>query len=168
MTAFYNHFPPAGLKGRPPFELVNQLGYLLVFVGSSWINHVPQLPWVTFAFGALFAMHSHLFGEIMDVAPDIAAGRRTTATVIGIRRSKFLLAGFLSVEAALVFWFFKNVFIGTGLALAAIGFVIDAVALWRDRAYSTPLMRFFFIAWNVIALASMVWIWRTAALSVVR
>jgi 4-hydroxybenzoate polyprenyltransferase len=31
-----------------------------------------------FVFGALFAMHSHLFGQIMDVAPDRLAGRRTT------------------------------------------------------------------------------------------
>ena len=67
-TAVYN-WPPPGLKGRPPFDMLNQIGYLLVFVLSSWLNGVPQLPWQTFVFGALFAMHSHLFGQIMDVEP---------------------------------------------------------------------------------------------------
>jgi len=36
-----------------------------------------------FLFGALFAMHSHIFGEVMDIEPDRLSGRRTTATLIG-------------------------------------------------------------------------------------
>ena len=67
-TLVYN-WPGIGLKARPGLDMAAQLGYLLVFVLSSWLNGVPQLPWFTFAFGALFAMHSHLFGEIMDVEP---------------------------------------------------------------------------------------------------
>lgn len=167
-TALYNHLPPSGLKGRPPFELLNQLGYLLVFVGSSWINQVPQLPWPTFVFGALFAMHSHLFGEIMDIAPDRAAGRQTTASLLGVVRSKLLLVAFLAVESALVFTFFKNPFVGGALALAAAWFLGDALVLWRDRSYTTSQMRFFFLGWNGVALASIFWIWQTGALSFVR
>lgn len=167
-TAFYNHLPPSGLKGRPPFEVLNQLGYLLVFVFSSWLNDVPQLPWATFVFGGLFAMHSHLFGEIMDCGPDRAAGRRTTATVLGIVRTKVLLVAFLAVESALVFACFKNAWIGLGLAGAAGWFVADAAWLWRDRPYSAREMRLFFVAWNVVAAASMAWLWQTGALSVMR
>lgn len=164
-TALYNHFPPSGLKGRPPFELLNQVGYLLVFVGSSWLNRVPQLPWATFVFGGLFAMHSHLFGEIMDVAPDRAAGRRTTASVLGVIRTKYLLVALLAVESALVFVFFKNLLIGGALALAAVWFLLDGLVLWRDRPYTTTQMRVFFLGWNGIALASIFWIWQTGALS---
>jgi len=167
-TFLYNTWPPPGLKGRPPFELLNQLGYLLVFVLSSWLNQVPELPWPTFVFGALFAMHSHLFGEIMDVGPDRAAGRRTTAALLGVRRAKFLLVGFLAVESALVLHWFKNPVIGGGLAVAAGWFLLDALVLWREQNYTTAQMKFFFLAWNAAALASMVWIWRTAALSVLR
>ncbi|HET9804017.1 MAG TPA: hypothetical protein VFP96_12310, partial [Candidatus Acidoferrum sp.] len=52
---------PFALKGRPPFDVLIQASYLLIFVLSSWVNNVPQLPWQTFFFGALFAMHSHIF-----------------------------------------------------------------------------------------------------------
>ena len=84
-TAIYN-WPRIGLKNWPVVDLLNQISYVLVFVLSSWLNDAPQLPWSTFVFGALFAMHSHLFGEIMDYAPDLAAGRRTTAGAIGTTR----------------------------------------------------------------------------------
>ena len=72
--------PRFGWKGRPPFDVLIQSSYLLVFVLSSWLNHAPQLPWPAFVFGALFAMHSHVFGEVMDIAPDRLSGRRTTTT----------------------------------------------------------------------------------------
>ena len=55
-TAFYQA-PCSGLRARPALELLNQIGYLLVFVIASWLNDMPQLPWLTFLFGALFAMH---------------------------------------------------------------------------------------------------------------
>ena len=102
-TAVYN-WPPPGFKGRPPFDVLNQVGYLLVFVLSSWLNRVPQLPWQTYLFGALFAMHAHLFGEIMDVEPDRLAGRRTTATTIGAVPAKALIAALLAAEGVLVCW----------------------------------------------------------------
>jgi 4-hydroxybenzoate polyprenyltransferase len=70
-TAIYN-LPRYGLKSHPPFDILNQAGYLLVFVLSSWLNHVPQLHWPAMLFGALFAMHSHIFGEVMDFGPDKA------------------------------------------------------------------------------------------------
>jgi 4-hydroxybenzoate polyprenyltransferase len=167
-TALYNHFPPSGLKGRPPWDILNQLGYLLVFVLSSWLNHVPQLPWPTFVFGALFAMHSHIFGEIMDIEPDRAAGRRTTATLFGVRATKVLVATLLAVESAVVFTFFGNALIGGGLLLAATGFVIDALFLTRGRPYQPRQMSAAFIAWNCIAAATIGWLWQTAALSIVR
>jgi len=49
---------PFAFKGRPGLDLLNQAGYLLVFVLASWLNHVSQVPWFTFLFGAMFAMHS--------------------------------------------------------------------------------------------------------------
>lgn len=167
-TAVYNHFPPAGLKSKPPFEILNQLGYLLVFVGSSWLNRVPQLPWATFAFAGLFAMHSHLFGEVMDIAPDRAAGRQTTATYLGAQRAKFLIAGFLGGECVIVAAAFQSVPIAAALAAAAGWFVLDACWLWRERPYSAAQMKAFFLGWNAVALGSAVWIWRTGALSTLR
>ena len=163
-TAVYN-WPPPGLKGRPPFDMLNQIGYLLVFVLSSWLNGAPQLPWQTFVFGALFAMHAHLFGQIMDVQPDRQAGRRTTATTIGIVPAKLLTALFLLAEAALVYGSFRDALVAAGLALGGGWFLLDALVLWRNRLYRPAQMRFFLLGWNAAAVGSLGWIWSTAALT---
>ncbi|MGH8048228.1 MAG: UbiA family prenyltransferase, partial [Chthoniobacterales bacterium] len=163
-TAIYNG-PRGGLKGRPPFEMLNQIGYLLVFVLASWLNDVPQLPWSTFVFGALFAMHSHLFGQIMDVVPDRAAGRRTTAVIIGIVPSKILLVALLLIEAGIV-WRFSSDWLMTSFSLiAALWFLADALLVWRDRIYTTGQMRIFLLGWNAVALLTMPIVWWSGALT---
>jgi 4-hydroxybenzoate polyprenyltransferase len=166
-TALYNG-PGIGFKGRPGFDLLNQVAYLLVFVLSSWLSGVPQLPWFTFTFGALFAMHSHLFGEIMDRAPDLAAGRRTTAVALGIRPAKVLMVALLVAEAALVWKFAHDPWIAAALTGGACFFAADALLLWRERPYAPWQMRFFFLAWNAAAALSLPWIWKTATLAGVR
>ncbi len=163
-TMIYN-WPPPGLKGRPPFELLNQAGYLLVFVLSSWLNAVPQLPWQTFVFGTLFAMHAHLFGQIMDVEPDRLSGRRTTAVLIGVVRAKALVCGLLAAESALVLLAFHDGLIAAFLAASAGWFALDAAVLWRGRMYRPEEMRFFLLGWNVVAVVSMGWVWVTATLT---
>src|SRR5207245_8564709 len=45
--------PKIAWKGRPPFDVLIQASYLLVFVLSSWLNNARQLPWQTFLFGAM-------------------------------------------------------------------------------------------------------------------
>lgn len=162
-TAIYN-FPRYGLKSQPPFDILNQAGYLLVFVLSSWLNGAPQLRWPAMLFGALFAMHSHVFGEIMDIEPDRLSGRRTTATIIGIIPSKFLISVMLAVEALLILTYFQDRWISGALAFGALWFLADATVLWRSRVYSLAQMRIFMLGWNAIALGSMGWVWSTASL----
>ncbi len=163
-SALYN-WPRYGLKSWPPFEILNQAGYLLVFVLSSWLNHVPQLGWRAMLFGALFAMHSHVFGEIMDFEPDRASGRSTTATMIGVVPAKFLIAALLLIESSLVYTHFQDAWIAGFLACGMVWFLLDATLLWKARAYSIGEMRFFLLAWNAIALASMPWVWLSASLT---
>jgi 4-hydroxybenzoate polyprenyltransferase len=163
-TAVYN-FPRYGLKSVPPFEILNQAGYLLVFVLSSWLNHAPQLRWPAMLFGAMFAMHSHVFGEIMDIEPDRLSGRRTTATTIGAVPSKLLIALFLIVESALVYTCFRDHWITGFLATCALWFLLDAIVIWGNRLYSVWQMKCFLLGWNLIALASMGWVWSTASLT---
>jgi len=159
--------PRFGWKGRPPFDVLIQASYLLVFVLSSWLNHASQLPWQTFLFGALFAMHSHIFGEVMDIEPDRMSGRRTTATFIGRQPAKILIAVFLCVESALVLVFFRDVVIASFLALGVLWFLLDAAAFWKNRAYSPVTMRVFMWAWNAVALLSMFWNWSKGTLTYV-
>jgi lycopene elongase/hydratase (flavuxanthin-forming) len=157
--------PRFGWKSHPPLDVLIQASYLLVFVLSSWLNHADQLPWPTFLFGALFAMHSHIFGEVMDIDPDRRSGRRTTATLIGSMPSKILMAGLLCIESALVFVFFRDLVISGFLALGATWFLLDAALLWKNEAYSPRAMRFFMWAWNAAALLGMYWNWSTSSLT---
>ena len=166
-AAVYN-WPRYGLKSRPPLEILNQAGYLFVFLLSSWMNRVPQLRWPGLLFGALFAMHSHVFGEIMDLEPDSSIGRRTTAVVIGRGPAKLLIATFLAAETALVYEFFRDPLLTGFLLASAAWFVLDATLLWRSRPYAPAQMRFAMLAWNAIALGTMPWVWWKASLVVLR
>jgi 4-hydroxybenzoate polyprenyltransferase len=157
--------PRVGWKGRPPFDVLIQSSYLLVFVLSSWLNHTAQLPWQTFLFGALFAMHSHIFGEVMDIEPDQLSGRHTTATQIGRVRAKFLIAVLLGVETALVYSYFRDWIVTGFLALGALWFLLDAMLLWKNRAYRPREMRLFLWGWNAAALLGMFWNWTHATLT---
>lgn len=148
---------PLALKGRPPFDVLIQASYLLIFILSSWINNVPQLPWQTFLFGALFAMHSHVFGEIMDIEPDEKSCRRTLATQIGRVRAKFFVAFLLLVEFFLIVRYFNDRAIAIFLTTGAIWFMLDATLLWKNRSYSPPQMRLFLWGWNIAAILGIVW-----------
>jgi len=163
-VALYNS-PRVGWKGRPPFDVLIQASYLLVFVLSSWLNHLPQLPWPTFVFGALFAMHSHIFGEVMDIVPDRRSGRRTTATHIGAVRAKLLIAAFLCVETSLVYGFFHDAIIAGFLAAGVFWFALDAILVWKERPYTPAQMRAFMWAWNAAAMLGMYWNWTSASLT---
>ncbi len=163
-TALYN-WPRIGCKGRPGLDLLNQSAYLLVFVISSWLNGLPQAPWFTFVFGAMFAMHSHLFGEIMDCEPDRAVGRRTTAVTIGTRAAKVLMIVFLASEAVLIWQCTGDVGITAFLAGGALFFAVDVGFLWGERPYAAWQMRLFFLGWNAAALLSIPWVWHGARLA---
>lgn len=159
LTAVYN-FPRWRFKSRPVLDMLNQAGYLLVFVLSSWLARLPQLPWPSFVFGLLFAMHSHLLGQIMDVEPDKAAGRRSTAVVFGAVPAKCLLAAFLLLEGGLLAFALNQRWIGGIFALGAIYFLADAFVLWKAKPYSALMMRLYLIGWNGIALATIPYVWR--------
>jgi 4-hydroxybenzoate polyprenyltransferase len=166
-VALYNA-PRIGWKSLPPLDVVIQASYLLVFVLSSWLNNMPQLPWQAFVFGAMFAMHSHIFGEVMDLEPDKLSGRRTTATLIGAARSKLLIAGFLCVEAALVYALYGDRVIAAFLGIGAVWFILDAMLLWKNRAYSPMEMQLFMWGWNAASLAGIFWNWSTGSLTHVK
>jgi 4-hydroxybenzoate polyprenyltransferase len=163
-VGLYNS-PGIAWKGRPPFDVLLQASYLLVFVLSSWLNKVAQLPGPTFLFGAMFAMHSHIFGEVMDIEPDRLSGRRTTATLIGRVRAKFLIAVFLFIESGLVWGYFRDSIITGFLAFGALWFLMDATLLWKDRAYTPKQMSLFLWGWNTAALLGIMWNWTHGTLT---
>lgn len=163
-VAIYNA-PRIGWKSHPPFDVLIQASYLLIFVLSSWLNHASLPPWQTFVFGALFAMHSHIFGEVMDLEPDRLSVRRTSATLMGRVASKFFMAGLLCAETAIISVWFQDSVIAGFLAIGAIWFVMDAVSIWEDQPYSPSEMRLFMWGWNLVAVLGIVWNWQHATLT---
>ena len=100
----------------------------------------------------------------MDIEPDRLSGRRTTATMIGRVRAKFLIAAFLCVEAILVRFYFRDWMVTAFLALGAVWFVLDATLLWQNRAYRPKEMRLFLWGWNIAAALGIFWNWAQGTL----
>ena len=84
----YN-LPKNGLRSRPPLELFCQVGYVMTALFSVYINETNNLPWQTYLYLLFFACQSHLMGEVMDIEPDRKVGRRTTATILGIKKTNY-------------------------------------------------------------------------------
>ncbi len=165
INGLYN-LPKNGLRSRPPLELLCQIGYLLVAPFSILINDLSPLPWITYFYLLLFAWQSHLIGEVMDIVPDRAAGRKTTATVIGIIKTKWLIIGIVVVEVSLLFFVFKDFIFGGMLALGLIWLLLDLLFIYKNQRYTLFQMQLFGIMSNVVAVASMAYVWWSGCLLV--
>jgi 4-hydroxybenzoate polyprenyltransferase len=163
-NALYN-LPRHGLRGRPPLELVNEAGALLVLVIGALVNGRPQPPWPTFAYLYLFTVHAHLIGEVMDYGPDRLGGRHTTATVIGARPTKALVAGLMLAEASLLLGVFHDRVLGACLLAGAAGVLVDLLVVYRGRPYGVGMMRLLGVAFNGAGYGTMLWVWVTGSLS---
>ncbi len=159
----YNH-PQYGLSSRPPLEVLCQIGYLLVVPFSVWLNEVDALPWQTYAYLLLFAFQSHLIGEVMDIEPDRNSGRRTTATVIGMKYTKLLIIFIVGLEATLLITVFKEWIFGGMLVLALIWLILDLTVIFKTQIYSLSQMKLFGILSNLVALVSMIYVWYSGCL----
>ena len=155
VNATYNTF---GFKKFPVLDLLNQVGYLLIFMLASWLCDVPQLSIPLMGFSALFAMQSHLFGQLMDVDEDKAAGRKSTAIMIGVVPAKWLLVLIMLVEAGIAYQFFRFGVVSLFMLAGALFFIFDAAL--GPRRYPVWFSKWFFIAWNVVVIASMHFVWR--------
>ncbi|NND97868.1 MAG: UbiA family prenyltransferase [Pirellulaceae bacterium] len=155
VNATYNYW---GFKKLPVLDLLNQVGYLLIFVLASWLCDVPQLNTAAMLFSGLFAMQSHLFGQLMDIDEDRIAGRHSTAITMGVRPAKLLLVAIMVTESVIAYYHFQYAVVAGFMALGAIFFLIDA-ALGPQR-YPVWFARWFFIAWNCVVITSMYFVWR--------
>lgn len=154
-NAAYNNL---GFKARPVLDVLNQVGYVLVFVLASWLCDVPQLNPAAMVFSALFAMLSHVFGQLMDLDQDRDAGRRSTAVVLGARPTKALLVLLLSVEAVIAWRWFSAWYVPVFMGLGAAFFAADALA--GPSRYPVSFTKVFFIGWNLVVLTTMHFVWR--------
>lgn len=147
----------AGFKRIAGLDLLNQVGYLLIFVLASWLCSVDQLNGPAMIFSTLFAMQSHLFGQIMDIEQDEIDGRRSTSVLIGAMRSKILLSAIMMAEAVIAYHYLTGKLIGLFMLLGAIFFLADA--FFGPKKYSVTFVTTFFLTWNLVAMISMYFVW---------
>ena len=156
VNAAYNH-PRYGLRGRPPFELANELGVLLLVHFSVLLNGVPQLPWQSYLYLYAFTVHAHLMGEVMDFEPDRAGGRRTTALCLGRTRTKVLIIVIVAFEVALLVLVFGDLVLAGILGLGLLWLLADFFLLFRDHVYTVGEMRLFGIGMNFAGYGTILW-----------
>lgn len=163
INALYN-LPKAGLRSRPPLELLCQIGYLLVVPLSIWLNDTSGLPWQTYVYLFLFAIQSHLMGEVMDIVPDRKAGRTTTATLIGTKKTKLLIILVVAAEVSLLYGVYQEFIFGSMLAVGLLWLIIDLSLIFKTKVYTLWQMKLFAFSSNLLALISMSYVWWSGCL----
>lgn len=161
----YN-LPEKGLRNTPPLELLCQVGYLLIVPLSMYLNNTTSMSVMAFVYLVLFAMQSHLMGEVMDLEPDLKSGKRTTATVIGRRATKWLIITIVLLEIIIVSYFFKEWIFSGMLGLGFLWLLLDVLMIYRNKAYSLSEMKLFGYASNLIAITSMIYVWYSGCLHI--
>jgi 4-hydroxybenzoate polyprenyltransferase len=163
VNLLYN-LPRSGWRGRPPLELVNQAGYLLLLPLSIILNQTPSVSWAAVGYLVLFCTHSHLMGEIMDVIPDARANRNTSARELGVKRTKGLVLALVVLEGLLLGWFFHDWILGGFLLAGSLWLALDLFVLYGDRPYRKREFQIFGLCINASGFASMAWVWEMGTL----
>ena len=156
LNIIYN-FKPLRIKERPPFEICIQFGYVLTAFFSVSLNDLEIIPWQTTLYLTLFAFQAHIAGEIMDIEPDIIANKKTTATLIGRKKTKFLMLIILLLEVYILSVWFQDYVLAGFLALFSIWLLLDVFIFFKEKPYTLGQMKFFGFAMNLCALFSMLW-----------
>ncbi len=152
----YN-FKPFRIKERPPFEICIQVGYVFTAFFSVLLNDLEMIPWQTILYLTLFAFQAHIAGEIMDIEPDLLAKKKTTATLIGRKKAKGLMLGFLLLEVYILSVWFQDYVLAGFLGLFSIWLFLDIFLFFKEKPYTILQMKFFGIAMNISAFSSMLW-----------
>ena len=163
INTLYN-LPKNGLRSLPPLELLCQIGYLLIAPLCIYLNDLAQLPWQTYVYLFLFAIQSQLIGEVMDIEPDRKSGRRTTATVLGMRWTKVLIIFVVLVEVLLLFFVYDEIIFGIMLGFGLLWLLIDLFIIYKTQVYTLRQMKLFAIMSNLVALVSMAYVWWSGCL----
>lgn len=157
VNILYN-FRPFRIKERPPFEILIQIGYVTTAFFATELNGLETLPWQTLVYLSLFAFQAHIAGEIMDIEPDLASGKKTTATLLRRKNSKLVMFLLLVLESFLVWFWFQDIVLASFLGVFAIWLVLDVFIFFKDKPYSLTQMKLFGYAINLSALLSMAWV----------
>jgi 1,4-dihydroxy-2-naphthoate octaprenyltransferase len=131
---------------------------------SVLLNDLQMLPWQTILYLTLFAFQAHIAGEIMDIEPDLKTGKRTTATVIGRKNTKFLMLFLLISEIFILSLWFQDYVLSGFLAVFSLWLITDIFFIFKEKPYTAAQMKLFGVAMNISAILSMIWVLYSAKL----
>ncbi len=94
----------------------------------------------------------------MDIEPDLQSGKRTTATIIGRRNTKYLMLLILLIEVYILSIWFQDYVLSGFLLIFSFWLILDTFFIFKSKPYSVKQMNLFGIAMNVSAILSMIWI----------
>ena len=126
--------PPLRFKTTPLFDSLSNGLYVLPGVVAYIAIAGALPPLAAIAGGWLWTMGMHTFSAIPDIEPDRRAGIRTTATVLGERRTYAYCAA-CWLAAALAFAFVHLFFTALLLAYPILVFAIARSSVDVGRAY---------------------------------
>ena len=115
-------------------------------------------------FLSLFAFQSHLIGEVMDIVPDKAAGKITSAVVIGMFYTKLLIIAIVALEVGIIYFIFDDLVFSLMLFCGMLWLLIDLFIVFKTNVYTLFQMKLFGWMSNVVALASMGYVWWSGCL----
>lgn len=163
INLLYN-LPKNGLRAKPPAELICQIGYLLIVPLSVLINHTVNLSFFAYVYLFLFAMQSHLMGEVMDYQPDLVSKRKTTATILGIKKTKLIIMLLVIAELCILTMVYHEIWFSVVLGLGLIWLLLDVFYIYKSKAYSISEMKLFALSSNLIGFATIFYVWYAAFL----
>jgi 4-hydroxybenzoate polyprenyltransferase len=100
----------------------------------------------------------------MDIDPDRAAGRMTTATKLGTRRTKMLIIITVAAEVALLLAVYEAFIFGAFLTMFLLWLLVDLTVLFGEQRYTLSQMKLFGVTSNLVAMASMLYVWWSGCL----
>jgi len=163
INGLYN-LPKHGLRSKPPLELLCQIGYLLIAPLSIALNSTNELSAWTYFYLLLFAFQSHLIGEVMDIEPDRKVGRKTTATILGMKKTKLLIILILAIEVSILILVFNEYIFGSMLFAGLLWLLIDLFLIFKTKTYSLAEMKLFGLLSNFMAIVTMGYVWYSGCL----
>ena len=146
-------------RSRPPFDLLNPLGYLIVLYLGVWLNQAPTMHWAALTYLGLFCLHAHVMGEVMDYFPDKAAGRTTSVVRLGVTLSKVLIIFLVGAEAALLWFVFADPWLAGFLLIAVLWLLLDVLVLFREEEYTPLQFRLLGVFMNLSGYVSISYLW---------
>jgi len=103
----------------------------------------------------------------MDVVPDRLVGKTTTATMLGVFKTKLLIIFFISVEVGMLYFVFGDPYFAGLLALGLIWLLLDLFVVYGSKQYSLQQLKLFAYASNAMGLLSMSYVWYSGCLMLV-